>query len=151
MIECALIRDGNVLRPYSAEDRLKLLELDQKVILRATIRGAKRARSYQQLALFWSVCRAVADQSDDPEGPWGSPEAIAELVKLHTGHVKRTLIWTDRYGNQHANVQTRSISYEELPRMEANRFFDRAFEYLAAHLGTTVDDLTSVARDQYAE
>jgi len=142
MIEVALRRVGFALYPFSEEDRDLLAEFESGRVLRARITGAQKPRSHDQLKLYWACCRTVADNS--PSDGLMTKEQVSFYVKVELKFID-TMIVKDGV----VHVLPKSISFTELPHMEACNFFDRAFEIMAKLLGITVYELTEGAMETY--
>ena len=141
MKEVALQRiDRNTLKCFSEEDADAISEFPVHKLLRAKITGALKPRSYDQLKLFWSACRTVSENKDDEN--FATENLVAEWVKVKLKFID---YWMVIDGSVH--IKTRSISYKELPHMEACNFFDRAFDVLAKSIGVTKDELLQNAED----
>jgi len=94
-------------------------------------------RSVSQLNLFFAVCQTVADNSDNKY--WNTKDKVAFQVKVALNFIDLNESIVDPQGNVH--FKYRSISFKELPHMEACDFFNRAWDILAARLGITVEKL----------
>lgn len=128
--ECLLVIDGrdNEIQwnaPYNAT---------------LQIVAPEKARSYEQLKLYWKCCQLVADNCDDMN--WSTKEKVDEQVKIAARHYEYWIYYENqKTGEMALNIKTRSISYAELPHLEACGFFDDAFFIMAQKLGTTVDEM----------
>jgi len=136
MKDIALQYSHGVFYAFSEDDKKRCREFKERQIIRADLVGVKKPRSYQQLKLFWARCRIVADNTRDPDN-WGTAEKVAEQIKVALQYVdmKRCIVRPD--GSVH--VAYRSISFKELPHMEACAFFERAWKIMAKHLGVPLN------------
>lgn len=139
MIEVAMQKHGKSLHAMSSDDEEKLSELHDHQICRVKISGVKKPRSYRQLQLFWVCCEKVAENSSDPS--WSTKDLVAEQVKLALRYIDAYMVVDGKI-----HIKTRSISFQDLPHMEACEFFDRAFAVMAEHLGIDVDALVAAAQ-----
>jgi hypothetical protein len=130
-------RKYNRFEPISQGDEDKIKDFPTDKVLRLKVYGVQNPRSLIQLNLFWACCKAVSDNTEDRY--WDSKEKVAFQVKVALNFVNLNETIVDPHGNVH--FKYRSISFKELPHMEATKFFDRAFEVLAAKLNITVESL----------
>jgi len=137
MQELFVQRKSDSLVPNSQEDSEILREFQTNKLLRIKVYGVKKPRSVLQLNMFWACCQTVTDNTQD--GQWNTKEKVAFQVKVALNFVDLNKTIVDPKGNVHFHY--RSISFKQLPHMEACRFFDRAWEIMAAKIGVTVDKL----------
>ena len=149
MIEVALVKRGPYLAPFSQEDADALAGLEPGAVIRARLTGARKQRSYRQLALYWACCNEVAAHAvievttpdgeviERPDPNWATPELVSEQVKLALRHLSSWCVTPA--GEVH--LVTGSIGYATLGHLEACRFFERAWPLLAERLGITVAEL----------
>lgn len=142
MINAALVRRGDMLVPYSEEDREKLSEIVEDRPIKARITAVKKERSERQLRLFWACCQEVAENADDPN--WNTKRKVAEQIKILLRYVDEYMVTGD--GTVH--FITGSISSDRMDHMEACRFMDQAFELMAERLGITVDELLAETEER---
>ena len=133
-----MVKKGGALWAFSREDQDALAAFTHGQILTVSIAGTKKARSYQQLKLWWAACRTVADNTDDRE--WDTPAKVALQVKIKLGHVDGYLV-----ADGMIQVIPRSISYKELGHLEACQFFEKAWPILAEKIDVTVLELVDHA------
>ena len=133
MIECILHlgSDYHNLGAFSKEDYEKLREFRPNQILRAKLSGIKKQRSYQQLKLYWACCNTVAANLEG----WTKEDVDFEV------RTKLKFIKQFKIVDGITYVELRSISFAELPHIEACNFFDRAFPIMAKMIGVTTDKL----------
>ena len=133
MIECALQlgSDYNTIHAFSQQDVDKLKELKSNQILRAKLYGVKKPRSYQQLKLYWACCKTVADNLEEYTKDDVNFEVRTQLKFIKHFRLVKGI----------AYVELRSISFAELPHIEACNFFDQAFPIMAKMIGVTVEKL----------
>jgi hypothetical protein len=128
--------DGNI-KPFSQEDMDKLKEYSAYQTLRCKVYGVRKQRSYQQLKMYWACCQTVADNSS--HRMWNTKKSVDFQVRVLLHFVDADIVAVKPNGE--VTFKYRSISFKELPHMEACNFFDRAFELMAKHLGITVETL----------
>lgn len=108
-----------------------------------------RERSYEQLKLYWSCCGYVAENNDDMN--WNTKEKVDEQVKIAARHYEYWIYYQNqKTGEKTLNVKTKSISFAELPHLEACGFFDDAFKILACKIGLTVEELIEAVTEGVA-
>lgn len=123
--------------PASAEELKKAKNYHRHQIVRAKVSGFKKPRSYLQLKMFWACCKIVADNTEDQY--WNTKEKVAFQVKVALQFIDINKTIVDPSGYVHLHY--RSISFQSLPHMEANKFFDHAWPIMAQKIGVTVDEL----------
>lgn len=123
------------LAVLTQEDMQALKNYHPNQILRAKLTGIKKPRSYLQLKMYWACCRTV---SENLEGK--SKEDIDFDVKLALKHIKAF-----RIVNGVTMVEVGSISFENLPHLEACNFFERAWPVMAKMIGVTEEELLANA------
>jgi len=138
MIDVALILTYQGLEPYSQEDKEALRELAGNVPVRAKITAVRNPRSYQQLKAYWACCRAVAENTENPD--FNTKEKVDLQLRIKLGWVQETIIVSDR-----VQFVPKSISYKTMKHLEACRYFERAFETMAKFLKCSVEDLIKCA------
>ncbi len=141
MIEAAFQKSGKTLYAYTLEDEDKLSEYHDNQILKCKITGVKKPRSYEQLKLFWVLCRTVADNTEDEH--WDTMTKVSEQIKHALKFYDHDNIIVTPDGK--VKIPVRSIAFKNLSHMEACNFFDRAFEIMAKKIGVTVEELTANA------
>ena len=134
MIEIATQIRDNTLIPFSEEDAEKLKGYRENQVIRARLTGAKKPRSYRQLKLFWVYCKILSENNDDPN--FATKDLVAEWVKIKLRHIESWMTI-----NNSVHIKTKSISFQDLPHLEACGFFDRAFDLIEKRLGVTHDEM----------
>lgn len=120
--------------PFTEEAMEKSGEFKLNQIIRSVLYGVKKPRSVLQLKRFWGMCSIVASNTDDKG--FNSKEKVAEQIKIALDFVNQDLIIVKPNGDVH--IPYRSISFKDLPHMEACRFFERAddiFKTICKKLG----------------
>lgn len=132
----SLQKKGKQVYPFSIEDSLKLSKFKDNQILVAKVSGTTKERSLIQLRLFFGVCRAVIE--NEPDDGWTHVDQVKNYVKVKLDFVdmQKTIVVGRKIIPHY-----RSISFAELKFIEANNFFDRAFELLAKYMGVSVEEL----------
>ena len=120
-----------ILTVTSKDDQEALKNFLPNQILRAKLTGVKKPRSLRQLGLYWACCRAVARNMEGK-----TEEDIDFDVKMELKHIKAF-----RIVKGVTIVEVDSISFVNLPHLEACNFFDRAFPVMAKMIGVTTEDL----------
>ena len=136
MIEIAAQLKDGVLHPLTEDDRNSIREYTPNQILHCKVSGVRKQRSYRQLKRYWSKCKVVADNTEDPD--WNTKEMVDFQVRCalrfyKTGHVK---VVGDK-----VLFDLRSISYVNLPHLAACDYFNRADEVMADFLGVDKAEL----------
>ena len=130
-----LQRDHKTLAVMSESDSEKLKEFHPNQILRAKIYGIKKPRSVIQLNLYWACCQSVADNLDGV-----TKEEVDFDVRVALRFIKRLKVSAGI-----TYVEPMSISFANLPHIEACNYFDRAFPVMAKMINVTVDELLTNA------
>ena len=143
MKEIAIQKTHNGIIPFSREDWEKLSEYKPNQILRAKITGAKKQRSYQQLKLFWACCRTVAENCREKDTKFDTSDKVAFQVKVALDFRDPKAVAVRPDGT--VQFMYRSISFAELPHMEAQNFFERAFEFMSRKIGVRKEELLANA------
>jgi len=134
--EIATVIKNNCLHPYSEEDLEILREYKPNQILRVKLTGVRKPRSYQQLKLYWSGCRLVSENTEDPH--WNTKEKVDFQCRVHTHFVDPdTVVVKDNV----VIFNYRSISFANLGHIMACNYFDQAFKVMAKFLMVPVDTL----------
>jgi len=132
MKELILQRKGSAFYPFDPESAETAKEYYENQPVRAKITGIKKPRSYQQLKAYWKSCEIVSENLerfvDKYDADWET--------RVQLKHIGRMTV----QGNK-VMVEVESISYSRLDHLEANRYFDRAFELHAKWLGISTDEL----------
>jgi hypothetical protein len=139
VIDIILQWDGKTFYPFSEDDKAQAAELPRNRTFRAKISGTQRMRSLPQLRAFWAFCAAVADNTDDPN--WNTREKVAMQIKLGLQWIDTNKTIVAPNGQVHFAL--RSISFAELPHMEACNFFERAYEYIRLCRGIDFEEWCS--------
>lgn len=136
-IPLQVLQGHKLLAVMSEEDRTALRNYEVNQIVRAKITGVKKSRSYQQLKLYWACCRTVADNLEGK-----SKEDVDFAVKVELRHIRAFRV----VGNT-TMIEVGSISFAELPHLEACNYFDRAFPVMAKMIGVKTEELLKNAND----
>lgn len=114
----------------------------------------KRARSHEQLALYWVSCRFISDSIEDNN--FRTDEDTDEQTKLHLRHIKSYFYFQNqKTGESMLHIVTRSVSFAELKHLDACEYFTRAFDYHADLYNTYHRARNAahrdISRDEYTE
>lgn len=142
MKQLALQKKNGAYYPYSEEDKEASEEFENNQIVNAKITGVQKPRSYEQLKLFWILCKIVSENNEDPD--WDSKSKVSEQIKIKTGHV-------DYYFEAKPGfwiIKTKSISYSDLKHLKACKFFEKAIAEMAKFLDVSVDDLLIMGNER---
>jgi len=139
-----LQKSDNTLYPFRPEDEEALAEIkeNQVLVLKVVSQGVKKKRSFQQLKLFMQAIRVVVYNTEDPN--WETVDRAKLSLKVALGFIDPNSAVVAPDGSVVLNY--RSFGYENLPAMEANHIFDRAFPVLAKVIGVDVDALLEMAK-----
>ena len=142
MIEGAFQIRGNTLHPFDDETLEAFQEFKNRQVVKCRVQGIKKPRSYEQLKLYWQCCQLVAHNTDDPD--WHTKESVDFQVRVELRFYKKDRIKV--VGNQ-VLMELCSISYKELPHIQACNYFDRAFEVMSKKIGVDVMTLLTEAQN----
>jgi len=134
LIEIALKKVGNKLIPHSIKDEERLSEFRDYQVIRGKLTGVKKPRSYEQLKMYWALCEIVSENTDDPN--WNSKVKVDEQCKIQLRHIDTRIVI-----NGAVHIKTKSISFQELPHIEACGFFTDAFQLMADFLQVPLEEL----------
>lgn len=141
MIKIALQLQSNwSLHPFSLEDKEALKAYMPNQVLKATIQGVKHPRSYQQLKTYWGCCQVVADNNE--KVGWQTKEQVDFQCRVALHFYDPDLVIARPDGSIAFNY--RSISFDNLPHIEANNYFDRALQLMADFLKTTIEEMIAM-------
>jgi hypothetical protein len=144
MKEITAIIKSNTLHPYSEEDLEILKEYKTHQILRVKLSGVKKPRSYQQLKLYWSACRTVSENTEDPH--WNTQKKVDFQCRVHTHFADPDCVVVKKDGT--VAFKYLSIAFNNLPHIMACNYFEQAFTVMAKFLGITVDVLMEQVNNQ---
>ena len=130
--------------PFTDEDAEKWAEFQENQVTQHKVTGSRKQRSWQQLKMLHACLKTVSENTEDPN--WNTPEKAKFSLKIALEYINRETLVVDKFGNIH--VQYRSFGYEDLPHMEANRLFERAWPILASVIGITEDELLAEANNR---
>lgn len=142
MIDIAIQKTRDGIKPFSAEDWAKLGEYKLNQIIRCKGTGVKKERSYQQLKLYWACCRTVAENTEDPA--WDTQGKVSFQCKIILHFVDPAIIAVRPDGT--VQFMYRSISYDNLGHMDACRYLDLAFPLMAKKIGVKTEVLLREAK-----
>lgn len=134
-----LQRRGQFFHPASAREASQVESVPEGVALRAEI---KRPRNGKHHRLIWALFTSVADALNDgpvpTPAPW-TPEKVAELCKLATGHADKRLATARECAANGVPkgsyvVIPASISYAAMDETAFARFAQAAVDWIAADL-----------------
>jgi len=126
------------LAPTCQEDLTKLKNFKPNQILRAKLVGVKKPRSVKQLNAYWAACTLVGHNSDKPK------EEVDFDVKILLRHIKSM-----RTVGKETFIEVASISFKNLPHLDACGYFDRAFPVLAGMIDVTEDQLMAAIKADF--
>lgn len=106
------------------------------------IAETRGARNPKQLALWWVLCRLVADNDNE----YDTPEKASEGLKRALHHVDTFL---DRDGKLH--ITTKSINFESMTQEDFNNLFKAAVNQIAEWLGNSPSDVMDRFNDMVAD
>ena len=138
MSDCIFIRSGNGLVPSDEKAKKSLSQFGQGELVPCKIASSTK-RSLEQLHLYWSGCQLVSNNSDDTN--LDNKDKVSEQCKIALRFVDYWYYYTNaKTGEKQLNIRTKSISFSNLDSVEANNFFDKAFEWLAKCLDISKDE-----------
>jgi hypothetical protein len=135
------LRDGSRAVPADERSLEFMQSIKDGTLFIADTHGA---RNPKQLALWWCLCKLLADQMDTPS------EKVSDDIKVALGHA-------DTYVNKDGTVyvKPKSISFESLSQEEFNNLFKAAVNTIARWLESAPSEVmdafnTMVADKRYA-
>ncbi len=137
MVEAALISKNGTFLPYSKEDEQAIKDYAGQMV-KAKISGVRNPRSYQQLKAYFACCRAVAENTENPD--FNTKDKVDLQLRIKLGWIKETVLV-----NKRVQFIPKSISYKEMKHLTACNYFSEAFQIMADFLKCTVDELLKCA------
>ena len=144
MINLSLQKTGPKTLTVITLDDIELFrayEINQ--ILRAKLTGHRKPRSVLQLRLYWAVCNQVAQLLSDHENQFTRNDIDFE-VKIRVAKKHPSMIRRFKSLDGIVYMEPISISFANMPHLEACNYFDFAFPIMADMIGTTVEELLNV-------
>lgn len=138
---------GLYYAPYGDEAIEKSGEFTLYQIVDGTLKGTKKERSLAQLGLYWSCCTLVAELISDHENVFGK-EDVDFKIKLIIGQKYPWMIKQFKVVKGIAYIELISISFANMPRLAANKYFDKAFPELGSMVGLTEDELIARSKER---
>lgn len=129
--------------PYSEVDKDITAEYKPNQIVKLKITGVQKPRSIKQLGTYFAGCRLLSENTEDQK--WNTYQKVDYQLRnrLQFYDHDMTLVI-----NGNVQFKIRSISFKNLKHIEANNYFDRAFDMMAKFLGVTVDVLIEEIKNQ---
>lgn len=137
MKKLALQIKNNVYYPFSQEDLDKTREFKNNQVVQADVTGVKKPRSLAQIRGYFASCQTVANNTLRTD--WGTKTLVDFQCRTLLDFFDPELLIIRPNGDRFR--QYRSISYENLPHIEACNYFDGAYPILAQILGVSVEEL----------
>lgn len=119
-------RRGDVAVPVGETSREYFFALKEGQQFIAETRGA---RNPKQLALWWCLCKLVAEN----DATYDTSEKASDGLKRALHHVDTFI---DRHGKLH--ITPKSIAFESLSQEEFNALFQAAINVIADWLGSSL-------------
>ena len=124
-IECIVPGDSE------AESKLKNFRINEP--LSGELSGSRNPRSLEQLRLYWAACTFFAET-------YGGEYRNKEIVDWRLRNALQFFDPDYTYVKEGVvQFKVRSISFKNLPHIEACGYFELAFETMAGALGVTVE------------
>ena len=122
-IECIVPGDSE------SESKLKNFRINEP--LAGELSGSRNPRSLKQLNTYWAACKFFAET-------YGGEYRNKEIVDWRLRNALQFFDHDYTYVKEGVvQFKVRSISFKNLPHIEACGYFDRAFEIMAGALGVT--------------
>lgn len=122
--------------PHSEVDKDITAEFKPNEIVKLKIYGVQKQRSVKQLGLYFSGCKLLSENTDDPK--WNNYRKVDWQLRNRLQFYDHDLTLVIG-GN--VQFKVRSISFKNLKHIEACNYFDRAFDLMATFLGVDHDTL----------
>lgn len=117
------------MAPYGDEDREAVGNYHTHQVILIKAFGAKKQRSVAQLNTFMKICTMIGKIAEERnEHSWDHKDKVKFQVKVGIQFIDATKTIVGVDGKVHLHY--RSISFKELPHMEATNFFERAYKFL---------------------
>lgn len=131
---------ADIWMPNTEEDLelTRTFKANQIIVCKITGGWNKKQRSFQQLSLLMAAIRVCVYQSRDPN--WSTVKKAKMALKYGIGYFDEE---SQYYHKDLDLVITKpgSFSYDSLDHMDACKVFDKAFMFMADHLGIPVEQL----------
>ncbi len=123
------IIDGEIYyKPFSQDAIKKAEKYKHNQLIHFTPVGETDQRSVKQLGLYWQAMKFAAERIDDPD--WSTPEHVDFQIRMALKFFDLDFIFYDEVKKQ-VSFKLLSISFANLPHINACNYFDNAFELLA--------------------
>lgn len=119
---------GLSYHPYGDEAQEQAKAHKENQIVVGRLRGTEKARSLKQLNTYWAACTFIANTIE--HGQWNTKEKVDFHCRVALHFVDPSLIVVKPDGS--VQFHYRSISFKNLNSIEANNYFNRAYETMAA-------------------
>ena len=106
-------------------------------------------RSLEQNNTYWACIALIVEHAaDDIE--WNTKEKVHTQIRWAVKFINKesAVHLTRKGGESRLYFELKSISFSKANRKEANNYFNDAFEYMAALLNITVDELVAEAQSR---
>ena len=106
-------------------------------------------RSLKQNNTYWACVAIIVEHAaDDIE--WNTKEKVHTQIRWAVKFINKesAVHLTTKGGESRLYFELKSISFSKANRKEANDYFTEAFEYMAALLNITVDELIAEAKSR---
>lgn len=118
--------------PMNLDDKEKARAFNLNQPLVAEIKGSKKERSLKQLGTYWACCRLVSENHQ----LFNDRNQVDDQLRVDLEFYDKDRCRVGADGQVH--VFYLSIAIANLEWIEANKYFDLAFELMALWLGITV-------------
>lgn len=139
-IEGLFIKTSTGLLFADEETQKRYSQIADGEIIQCSTNEKLNKRSLTQLGLFWACAKVVAETVNDPS--WDKDVKVHDQCLIEQKLFDHWIQYENKKtGEMTLNVKLKSIATNNMTHFEACEFFDNAFEYMAAKIGLTKDEL----------
>jgi len=116
------------LRPFCEEATSKIESYKVNQLVHGNITGERDPRSVLQLNTYWQACKFASDRIDDPD--WSTKDHVDFQLRMILKFFDLDFIYYSEVSRL-VSFKLLSISFANLPHIQACNYFYQAFEILA--------------------
>lgn len=127
----------------SEDDMLKAGSYCHNDLIKMTISGAKKSRSYLELCCYKGSCKYIANMNFNEN--MDNPDKVDYLTRIRCGFVEHVIV-DSKMGQTH--FIPKSLSYTNCDQPESHKFIADALEKHSELIGISTDDYVRLLNEQ---
>ncbi len=127
----------------SDEDMLKAGAYKHNSLVKLTISGIRKTRSYRELSCYKGSCRYIANMNFDENKD--TPDKVDFITKVKCGFVEKMVVDTK---NNRVFYKPKSLSYANCDHPESHKYIADALEKHAGLVGLTTEQYVQLLNEQ---